>query len=251
MKTQLKLSIKASAFFYLFALIGCTLEDTAPLLEEPMINLQSENIVVEAPSEMRFDGLFSDEESIDSLEIIIQPQFLGTVSGIVNNRTAFFYAEKLNIGGKSTAVTKYITLADSAAEGEYLLTAGFQDVTGNAGDSVMLPFQMFNVSPLLTLNVNADTAFLVQQSDSLVAVNGQVLYQNTELASVNFSLEGKRFLDFDSFSKADSTLFSNNFTFALNFELPADLDTGIYTLKVIALDTLNSSSILEVPFIVQ
>lgn len=232
-------------------LASCQLEDTPPILEEPMINLQSENIVVEAPAEMRFDGLFSDEEASDSLEIIIGPQFSTSPNGVVTNRSPFYYSEKLDIGGQSTAVTKFITLEDSVAEGEYLLTAGFQDVSGNAGDSVRLPFQMVNIGPLISINVNQDTSFMVQQSDSLVVLSGQVLYQNEELSKVSFTLEGKRFITIETFSREDSTLFSNNLPFNINFELPSDLDTGSYMFKVNALDTVNSSTTLEVPFIVQ
>lgn len=232
-------------------LASCQLEDTPPILEEPMINLQSENIVVEAPTEMRFDGLFSDEEASDSLEIIIGPQFSTSPNGVVTNRSPFYYSEKLDIGGQSTAVTKFITLEDSVAEGEYLLTAGFQDVSGNAGDSVRLPFQMVNIGPLISINVNQDTSFMIQQSDSLVVLSGQVLYQNEELSKVSFTLEGKRFITIETFSREDSTLFSNNLPFNINFELPSDLDTGSYMFKVNALDTVNSSTTLEVPFIVQ
>lgn len=232
-------------------LTSCTLEDTVPMLEEPMINLQSENIIVEAPSDMRFDGLFSDEEAVDSLEIFVEPLFSLEETGVVTNRKPFFYAEKLNIGGKTTAVTKFITLADSVAEGEYLLTAGFQDVTGNAGDSIMLNFQMFNVAPFMSLNVNADTSFIIQQSDSLILISGQVLYQNTQLATVRFSLEGKRFIDIKQFSREDSTLFSDNLPFSFDFVTPSDLDTGSYMLKITALDTVSSSTTLEIPFVVQ
>ncbi len=246
-------TMRFSIFICIILVLGAACsgnDDTPPSLEVPTINFQSENIVVEAPSELRFDGLFSDDDATDSLELRIMPISTSATPGFVTSRSPFLFAEKTEMGGKRTAITRFITLPESAAEGNYELIAGFQDNSGNVADSVRLPFQLFNVAPYLELSVNTDTAIIVSPSDSLALI-GKVSYASSQLERVQFQISGKGNYNVRTFSRTDSTLSSNTLLFDFKFGFPTTADTGTYAIEITATDTAQVPSSLVVPVILQ
>ncbi len=129
---------------------GCQYDDGPPRVEQPMLNFKTENITVEAPSTLRFDGLFSDGDRLDSLEIRIEPLFSAEAGrGVLNSHVPFFFHTKTPIGGRRSALTREIEIPTTAAEGAYLFTAGFENNRGMAGDSVK------SVRPPINQMVNA------------------------------------------------------------------------------------------------
>lgn len=229
--------------------VACEFENMAPSGSEFQLNNQVENILLEAPDTLIFTGTFEDDVSLNNYFLSITPTF-DTISSISRQSIfPFIFQDSFPLIGTFVREFREILVPATAMPGMYSFEISFADEENQVGPMADFTVIIENPAPLIVLEApTIDTIELAVMD--MLAIEGQVIATDAPLDSISISIS--RAINDTTIQSLFSQIFSRvsanintelqDFSFSI---IPANTDTGEFTLSIFAIDNLNHSGEIQ------
>lgn len=229
-------------------------DTTAPQINSVSINEKDHDIEVAAGEEIHIDAHVTDNEALGELKIDIHDIFDG------HSHKSSKWAKVLTIAlsGKEQHLHEHADVPDEALAGPYHAVFRLIDKEGNEGEFAEVDFMITNSSQPQIDITDPDFGGEVDVARGGTLSLKGIVTDNVDLDEIRISLEEEH-EGHDHKSTLDEALYEADFDLTgsadmswdfqmdgnVNIVIPANAETGHYSLKVVAIDDEGNMNIFE------